>query len=67
MAERIRTDYFKLHAMPKEDTMERIRISIKAQMVSDESVSVFSKKRTPDNGFVSGIRFCYLLWDGEYL
>ncbi len=38
MAERIRADYFKLHAMPKEDTMERIRISIKAQMVSDESV-----------------------------
>ncbi|WP_205910558.1 hypothetical protein [Clostridium sporogenes] len=28
----------KLHPMPKEDTMERIHISIQAQMVSDEFV-----------------------------
>ncbi|BAQ12709.1 hypothetical protein CBB2_0599 [Clostridium botulinum] len=38
MAERIRADYLKLHSMPKEDTMERIHISIQAQMVSDEFV-----------------------------
>ncbi|KEI80066.1 TnpV protein [Clostridium botulinum] len=38
MAERIPADYLKLHPMPKEDTMERIHISIQAQMVSDEFV-----------------------------
>ncbi len=38
MAEQIRADYLKLHPMPKEDTMERIHISIKAQMLSDEFV-----------------------------
>ena len=39
MAERIRADYMKAHPMPEEDTMERIHISIQAQMIADEIVT----------------------------
>ncbi|SBW12530.1 conserved hypothetical protein [uncultured Eubacteriales bacterium] len=38
MAERIRADYLKLHPMPEEDTMERIRLSELAQELADECV-----------------------------
>lgn len=38
MAERIRADYLKLHPMPKEDAMERFRLSELAQEIADESV-----------------------------
>lgn len=37
-AERIRTDYLKMHPVPEEDTMERIRLSTRAQMIADENV-----------------------------
>ena len=37
-AECIRSDYFKENPMPKEDTMERIRLSTLAQQIADEVV-----------------------------
>lgn len=39
LAEQIRTDYLKTHPMPEEDTIERIRISTQAQMITDEIVT----------------------------
>ena len=38
MAERIRTDYLKIHPMPLDNAMERIYVSMQAQMVADEIV-----------------------------
>lgn len=38
MSECMRTDYLKVHPMPEDDTLERIRISTQAQMIADEIV-----------------------------
>lgn len=38
MAERIRTDYLKIHSMSLDNTMERIHVSVQAQMVADKIV-----------------------------
>lgn len=38
MAERIRTDYLKIHPMPLGNTIEHIHVSMQAQMVADEIV-----------------------------
>lgn len=39
MAEHIRADYLRVHPMPEDDTLERIRISTQAQMIADEIVT----------------------------
>lgn len=39
MAEKVRADYLKVHPMPEEDVMERIRLSTQTQMIADEIVT----------------------------